>query len=184
MDTTPIYAEYDNPAISGTTRETFLHLLSRGYPLLSALEQSNITYDTFRYWMVQGADPEKLLKHRRVQPARVEPYWTFARDVRNAIEQGKAFSIPGPPRGRKPSAISSEQEAVILDCVRRGWSFPASCHAAGITLTRLGSWLRLGGYSRQLSMHRPVDPLHVVEPYKSFVKRFEQAEDDYFATTN
>lgn len=166
-------------ALLGDKREALLARIREGYPFRKACALAGVSYDTFRWWMLKGADPDS--GSRRVCPptVKVEPYWTFARDVRAAQADGRRYSPPGPRHGRHPSPIPPEAQAVILDGLSRGWSYHDCAREAGVRLSTLLSWLRLGGYPRRLQMTRPLEDRFVVEPYKSFVADVISAEETF-----
>ena len=166
----------------GDAQERLLSALRQGYAPQKACAIAGISYATYWTWMLRGADPGSRSKYRCPERIRVEPYWTFAREVRAAIEDGKRATPPGPPRGRTPALLTPEQQAVILDRLKQGWSYAAACRQANVTLSTFSSWLRLGGYPRQLSLHRAIDPAYVTEPYKSFATAVLAAEDSYFGS--
>lgn len=163
----------------GEKREKLLHAISEGHSFKRACRLTDVSYDTFRWWMLKGSDPDSHSSRVCPQDIQVEPYWTFARDVRRAESLGKRHSPPGPRHGRLPSPISPEAQTVILDGLSRGWSYHDVSRAADVRLSTFLSWLRLGGYPRRLQMVRPLDPAFITEPYKSFVLAVIAAEETY-----
>jgi transposase-like protein len=153
-----------------------------GQSLAEACRRVDYSPNTIRQWLIKGGDPQSRSRRKCDPSVRVEPYYTFARELRSAMVQGKQRTPPGPPRGRKPLDITPEQREAVLRALSLGWSFPNACREAHLPLATFISWLRLGGYPDKVSPYRSVSPEFIEEPYKSFVTDVLQAEDNYFAT--
>lgn len=179
---TPVRMELTSPAASallGEPRERLLARIREGYSFRKACALAEVSYDTFGWWMLKGADPGSRSAKVCAADVRVEPYWSFARDVRDAEAIGKRYTPPGPRHGRLPSPLSPEAQTVILDGLSRGWSYHDCARAAGVRLSSFLSWLRLGGYPRRLQMVRPLEEAFITEPYIGFVRRVVAAEEAY-----
>lgn len=162
--------------------QQLLTLVRNGHTLEDACRQTGYSVGTIRTWMIQGGDPQSRSRKVCHTSVRVEPYYTFVRELRSAMAQGKHHTPPGSPRGRRPQDITPEQRDAVLRGLTLGWSFPNACREAKLPLATFISWLRLGGYPDKVSPYREVAPQFIEEPYKSFVQDVLKAEDDYFAT--
>jgi hypothetical protein len=175
IDMTP--ENYDEAKV-----QQLLAFVREGHSLTESCERVGYTLPTIRGWMHKGGDPQSRSRTRRNPSVRVEPFYTFVRELRTTMAQGKQRTPPGPPRGRRPQDITPEQREAVLRALASGWSFPAACREAHLPLATFISWLRLGGYPQKVSPYRSISPEHIEEPYKSFVQDVLKAEDDYFAT--
>lgn len=140
-------------------------LLEQGYSPKRACSMLGIAVDVYYAWMLKGRLGE-------------EPYVSFRETMLAAIDAGMGRTPPGRRLGRVPSDIPSDKQDQIVEHLRQGRSYHVSCRRAGVNLGTFVSWLRLGGYPRQLSPYRPIAPEHVAEPYRSFAAAVLQAEQD------
>lgn len=169
-------------AFIGETEERFLSLLREGLVPRDACREVGVSYDTYHDWMMKGGDPASRAKARCPDTVQWEPYWTFARRVREARAEGSRHVRPGKPKGRLPSEITPAQQEIIFHGLTNGYSYHEVCRQADITLSTFAAWLRLGGYPRQISLYRPIARQYVAEPYQTFVQRVLAAEDAYLGS--
>ena len=149
-----------------------------------ACEQSGVARTTVRKWLLKGTDPETRSAYACPVDYVNEPYWTFARELRKAQAEGQAFDKPVKPANKPPQPITDEQQTALLGCLAIGSTFRTACDVAGVPLPRLLSWLRRGGYPRQLTNKVAIDPVYIIEPYATFVQHVLDAESYAFARTD
>lgn len=171
-------------ALTGDAGERLFAALRQGYSLPKACAIAGVSSDTVRWWLLKGADPESTSRRVCPQDFILEPFWTFARELRAAQAEGRRHVLPVKRRGPLPGDISQSQQTALLGCLAIGYPFQAACNVAGIRLERLLSWLRLGGYPRQLDQRPPLDSICVIEPYISFVQNVLDAETHAFSRPN
>lgn len=157
-------------------------LVRDGHDLTTACNMVGLAHNTVRDWLLKGGDPASRSRKKCAEHVRVEPYWTFARELREAMTAGRHRVPPGPPRGRRPADITPEQRDAVLRYISQGVAFPIACRDAKLPYATFISWLRLGGYPDPISPYRAVHDLYVEEPYASFVADVQHAEELYFAT--
>ena len=163
----------------GAPQERLVALLKQGYSLHAACKEADISYYTFREWMQKGGDPAS---RGTVCPAhiQVEPYYSFARAIRAAEQEGRSVERPRCVVGPAPKPLTALQRERLLFGFQQGWTLRAIARHADVRLSTLLSWLHRGGYPKRLSFHIPLDPSVITEPYKSFVADVLQAEDRFF----
>jgi lambda repressor-like predicted transcriptional regulator len=164
----------------GETADRLDDLISQGHSMKSACEKAGVAYPTFRLWMLRGSDPKADPLHKCPEHIRVEPYYSFARRMRQAELRGKRAELPRRPSGPKPAAITPVQRERIMSALRDGWSLHAAARYAGVRLSTLLSWLHRGGFPRRLTAAIPVSPDAIEEPYYSFAQDVLRAEAAYF----
>lgn len=164
--------------LGDTERELTKHI-EAGHSMKESCRLAGVPYLTFRGWMRKGSDPKADPIYKCPDYIHYEPYYSFARRMRAAEMVGKRQMLPRVPSGPDPSTIDAEQQAIIFDALRNGWSYHAACNAAKIRLSTFTSWLHRGGYPRQVSMAHPVPEEAREEKYVSFVKEVIRAEDEF-----
>lgn len=149
--------------------EVILQCLRDGLTPFAACRKAGVIFFTYRSWIHNGTGP--LAR---------QPYAAFAHEVakiqREVPIDEKALAEVLLPRGRRPQALTGVQQDAIVQVVQDGGSHFEAADAAGITLNTLYSWLRMGGYPKQVSRFAPVPDRYVEDPFKSFVARFREAE--------
>jgi len=170
----------DTTTLLGKTLESLVSLVEQGYSFRAACAEAGVSYYTFNEWMMKGGDPGSISRHKCPPHVRVEPYYSFARTMRQAEKVGKAVERPRPPIGPKPAGISDAQRALVMDGFRQGWTLRAIARHADIRYSTLCGWLHRGGYPRLTTGHIPIAPAHIADPYKSFVAEVGAAEDAFF----
>lgn len=171
-----------SPVFANGETDTFLNLLRQGYSTVEACWVLGISYEHFRHWMMRGNDPLSKSPKNCLPEIRVEPYWSFARAVRLADEEGKTIRLLKSDPGRPPLSIDVRQRDRLCEEIARGASYHEACQIAHVALSTFLSWLRHGGYPRQLTNSRVLNPVHIREPYISFVAAVLAAEEESFGT--
>lgn len=165
----------------GPKRDVFLQALAEGYSPPAACERAGVVYKTYRDWMLKGGNPGGDARHACPPHLQWEPYYSFARDVRAAQATGRQHDQLGSLSGAKPAALSETQQDALCHALAHGFTYHAAAHLAGVRLSTFVSWLRRGGYPRQLSFAKPLLPAFIADPYATFVRRILAAEDSFFA---
>ena len=166
----------------GDAEEELKKYLREGRGLGESLRLAGISRFTFTEWMLKGSDP-KAQGRRQVCPPHihVEPFYSYARRIREAEDEGKRSNRPIRRRGQNfPADITYDQKRDILYALRQGWSYHEACKYAQVRLSTFLSWLHLGGYPKRVSMALPVHEDDRQEKYVSFVKEVLRAEDEFF----
>jgi hypothetical protein len=166
----------DNPGLA----DLLADLLSAGHSFYSACRLVGVSYQTFRRWMHFGGDPLQATE-RIVDPETAEePYRSFATRMREAEREGaqyrKTIYRDRAPKGRKPKDLDLVQRVTLLEWTKAGYPWAAASREAGVSLTTLVSWLRLGGHPATAPFRKPLPEEQIEEPYRSFVREFMEAE--------
>lgn len=144
----------------GKRREQLCALLAEGVSPKAACFRLGFSYHTYCSWMLQGSGDDAP-----------EPYRSFYLAVGEAKFAGRAKTPPQMRKGRKPGPISAAQQLKVFEAVRLGFTYHEVAKHAGIRLSTLLSWLRLGGHPHARSLAtKPLHPLAVVDPYKRFAE--------------
>lgn len=170
----------DTTTLLGSTQEQLEDLIRHGHTFRTACAKAGVSYYTFHEWMMKGGDPGSRSKHKCPTEYQIEPYYSFARAIRDAEAEGKRIERPRIPTGPQPNPLTDEQRAALLSGFAQGWTIRRIARSAGVTHNTLLSWLHRGGYPRAVSHHVPIDPAGIMEPYKSFVEDVLRAEDAFF----
>lgn len=170
------------PVFANGETDRFLDLLRQGYSTVEACWALGISYEHFRHWMMRGNDPLSKSPKNCLPEIIVEPYWSFARAVRLADAEGRTTRLLKSDPGRPPLSLDTVQRDKLCREIARGASYHEACHLAHVPLSTFLSWLRHGGYPRQLTSSRVLNPVHIREPYISFVTAVLAAEEESFGT--
>jgi len=163
----------------GLREELLKEALRAGHTRAHARALAGVTSRDFQLWMSRGGVGHPA---KRCPPdIQWEPYFGFAQRVIEAEEEGRRITIP--PAYLKyhhPTFPTPVQQAFFLQALREGHGLQAAAGRSGIDPDRLWSVLRRGGYPGLDHIYPSMTPEDVEEPYSSFVKDVQRAEEWYF----